>query len=306
MASKHQITAASLLLITTSIFSDVFADNWTNSNDIKTTFISYQGDTTRNNLTDVGINHQTHYLDKFSLLFGYNYTKLNTSQRANIDSSIAGNVDRNVQQRQLTVGANWFQYSDFINGRVGWHIKNYSLFTPASTIANVYNGGLSYLNYQNTLYLDALFTQSQYTNSQTSDNTVNQANLSIEFSPGLKSSWLSVQLVAIDNSDNFLFDSTLYSANVEWTQYLSRTGFPIPMSLVIGSQIGEQRYLVLHRLDSINNNPDAQYSSNWIYANWQINDNSQLSLSVVASEHQSDLQEKYDSLYSSILLNIKW
>ena len=277
-----------------SFCSNVFADNWTNSNDIKSTFINYQGNTTRKNLTDLSINIQTHYLDKFDLLFAYNHTKLNAGQ---------GNSSR---QNQLTVGANWFQYFDKIEGRIGWQLKNYSLTTPSNTIADITSGGISYLDYQKSFYLDTLFTQSQYINKVINDYTVNQANLSFEFSPRLKSSWLSFQLIAIDNADNLLFDSTLYSANFEWTQFLYRTGFPLPMRFIIGLQIGEQRYLVLQRLNSVNNSPDAQTASYWVNATWHISDNSQLGLSIATSEHQTDLQEKYNSTYSSILLNIKW
>ena len=165
---------------------------------------------------------------------------------------------------------------------------------------------MSYLNYGKTFYLDTLFTQSQYKNDQGSDNVVNQSNLAIEFSPGLKSSWLSIQIFMLDNEDDVLFKDTLYSANIEWTQFLSHSGFPIPMKLIAGAQLGDQHYLILHRLDSINNSPDAQQTSYWANATWQINDHSELGLSIATSEYQTEQQENYSSIYSSLLLKIKW
>jgi len=294
MASRHQIVTICLTYLATNFLSVTYADNWSGYSDIKAAMISYQGDTTRKSLTDYGINLQSKYLDKLDLLIGYSQLKLNAGQ---------GN---NVRQNQFFAGANWFQYADLINGRVGWHLKGYSLTSPSSTIVNVYTGGLSYLNYGKTFYLDTLFTQSLYKNTQGNDNVVNQSNLAIEFSPGLKSSWLSLQLFMLDNEDDVLFDNTLYSANIEWTQFFGRSGLPIPMKLIVGAQLGDQHYLVLHRLDSINNSPDVQQTSYWANATWQINDHSELGLSIVTSEYQTEQQENYSSIYSSILLKIKW
>ncbi len=299
MARKYQIANASFLIIGLSFFNIAFADSWTASSDVKAASISYQGDTTRKNLTDYGINLQTNYLDRLDMMLGYSQLKLNVSQGGN------------VRQNQVVIGGNWFQYVDSISGRIGWHIKGYSLTSPSSTIANVYTGGWSYLNYRKTIYLDTLFTQSQYTNSQSSDNqssdnTVNQLNLSFEFSPGLKSSWLSFQVFSVDNTDDVLFDSTLYSAIVEWTQNLWRSGSLIPTKLIFGTQFGDQRYLVLHRLDAINNNPDIQTLSYWANATWQINDHSELGLSIAASDYQTDQQANYDGIYTSLLLKLKW
>jgi len=294
MARKYQIATATLLTIILSFFNIAFAGVWTGSSHVKAASVDYQGDTTRKSLTDYGINLQTRYLDRLDMMLGYSQLKLNASQGSN------------VRQNQFVLGGNWFQYTDLISGRVGWHVKGYSLTSPSSTIANVYTGGWSYLNYRKTLYLDTLFTQSQYSNSQSSENTVNQLNLSFEFSPGFRSSWLSLQIFVIDNTDDVLFDSTLYSANIEWTQFLSRTGFPIPMKLIVGAQLGDQRYLVLHRLDSINNNPDIQTLSYWANASWQINDHAELGLSIAASEYETDQQANYDGVYTSLLLTLKW
>jgi len=294
MASKYQIATASLLIITLSFFSNTFADSWTGYGDVKTASVSYQGDTTRKSLTDYAINMQTKYLDKMDMMLGYSQLKLNASQGSN------------VRQNQFVIGGSWFQYADLISGRVGWHIKGYSLTSPSSTVANVYTGGWNYLNYRRTMYLDTLFTQSQYSNSQSSDNTVNQLNLSFEFSPGLRSSWLSFQLFSIDNTDDVLFDSTLYSAIIEWTQNLWRSGSLIPTKLIFGAQLGDQRYLVLHRLDSINNNPDIQTLSYWANASWQISDHAELGLSIAASEYETDQQANYDGVYTSLLLTLKW
>ncbi len=294
MARKHLIVVACLIYLTTSFLSIAYAARWSGYSDVKAASVSYQGDTTRKSLTDFGINLQTRYLDKLDILLGYSQLKLNAGQ---------GN---NIRQNQFFIGGNWFQYADNFNGRVGWHLKGYSLASPSDKIANVYTGGWSYLNYRKTIYLDTLFTQSHYINEQSSDNTINQINLALEFSPGLRSSWLSLQFYMIDNDDEMSFDKTLYSSNIEWTQYLWRSGLPIPMKLVFGAQLGDQRYLVSHRLNSINNSPDIQTSSYWASATWQINDHSEVELSIATTEYQTDQQENYDTIFSSLLLKLKW
>ena len=293
---KHTIVILLFTGMLLLIHGKTYAKTWTNNSVVDTTIYTYQGDTTRQRVTEYSIANQLIHLDKLNITPGYKWTRLK-------DESI-----NSYRQDQFSVDVDWFTFADFPGSRLGWHLNAWHLTTSSTFIANIYSGGWSFLSYGKNFYFDVFFTQSNYVDSQNEDksNPVAQGNLSIEFSPGFSSSWLSLQFFSVRDNNAVLFVDPLYSAQIEWTQFIGRTGFPLPHMVMLGAQVGEQRYLVNSRLNSINNSPDSQVGGYWICVFWHLNDHLKSGLSLASSFYESNAMAHYKSFLSSIFFKIKW
>lgn len=293
---KHTIVILLFTGMLLLVHGKTYARTWTNNSAVDTAIYTYQGDTTRQHVIEYSVTNQLTHLDNLKITPGYKWTRLK-------DESI-----NSYRQDQFSVDVDWFTFADYPGARLGWHLNAWRLTTPSSSIANIYSGGWSFLNYGKSFYFDVFFTQSNYVDSQNDDtnNPVMQGNLSIEFSPGFSSSWFSLQLFSVRDNNAALFVDPLYSAQIEWTQYFGRTGFLIPGEVILGVQLGVQRYLVNSRLNSVNNSPDSQAGGFWLSAVWHLNDHLQSGLSLVSSRYESDAMAHYESLLTSIFFKFKW
>lgn len=296
MDNKYLITLLSLYGCLLFFHGNTNASTWTNDSVLETTVHTYKGDTGRQRVIEYGVKNQLTYLDKLSTTPGYKWAGLK-------DESI-----NNYRQDQFSLGVDWFVYADYPGARLGWHLNVWRLTNSSSYIANIYSGGWSFLTYGKSFYFDVSLTQSNYAASQNGnkEDPVIQGNFSIEFSPGLSSSWLSMQFFSIRDSNAALFVDPLYSAQFEWTQFIGRMGFPIPGKLILGAQLGEQRYLVNSRLNSINNSPDRKAGGYWVSVVWHLSDHLKSGLSLASSRYESDARARYESLLTSMFFNLKW
>lgn len=258
--------------------------------------LGYSGNTIRNSFQEYGASTKQSYLEKVNYALGYK------------QSVLKQNGLQNYRQHQFFTEANLFNYADHPGARIGWHLNYWKLTTASKTLANIYSGGWSFLNYSKTFYSDIFITQSNYADSQNHNKTnpLLQGKFSVEFWPGIYSSWLSLQVFTIQDAHSVLLGDTLYSTNLEWTQSFKRIGLPVPTRVILGAQLGEQRYLVDQRLNVINNSQDSQIGGYWISAIWQLKDSVESGLSIASLQYKTDAEENYEGIFVSINLKFKW
>lgn len=292
MATQLKIRQLFLAIIIWFIASHTYANTWINHNNLDATVVSYQGDTTRQSVSDYGLSTKLQYLDKLDLVLGYRQTILKQDDNTNY------------VQTQLMLGGDWFIYADHPGARIGWHLNTWTIRTPSIILANIYSGGWSFLSYEKELYADLFLTHSNYTES--SSSYLLQSNVALEFSPGLQSSWVSLQLFNIQDRQSVLIVEPLYSAHLEWTQRIKHTSYPFPGKIIFGTQFGEQRYLVNWRLNNVNNNPDSQVRGYWLCAIWQLRDHLETGASLASVQYKTDIDSNYEAIFTSVYLKFNW
>lgn len=298
MAIQYRLNFLSLVFLSALLapIDDGLASNWSQDLQIKAERYNYQGDTNRKNVNVFGASTNVKYLDSGSISLAYNQLTLNQS------------LNNRLNQQQFAFTGNLYQYIDTFRGRTGLHLSRYTITSDSFDTTSSYSGGLSYSNYSRRFYFDIFYAQSRYQHqfSNRGYSLVKQTNAAVEFVPILQSSWLSLQLFTQSNDDSILFSDNLHSMHIEWTQHLYKTGSLIPNRVLVGTQMGEQRYLVSQRLNSINNSLDRQTGGYWLSLVWQLNDFFTSGINTGYYSFQDDLDASYTATHYTLHLQINW
>lgn len=296
MATERTLGYFSLIIIPLLFCNNGKCDVLTASIDSKITSMQYSGDTSKDTLFEYGLSPSVQYFDRLRLNVGYKQLRLN--------NSLYGRYN----QSQTNLGITLYQYLDIINSRTSLYGGYTNLTSNSRRIGEVSTFGLSALNYRRTFYVDLFYNNSDYAQQQAIPvpSSVQQFSSAIEFLPWMANSWLSLQGIMTENAQANRSENYLYSAIIEWTQYTASSNYPLPERIVIGTQLGEANYLVLHRINSVSNNPDLQTSSYWLSVNWKPGDAINMGLDISQTSYETSLNEKYRALLGSIYLNYHW
>jgi hypothetical protein len=285
-------------LITTLFILTYYVSGMAHANSLNGQFItggsfySYSTGANKKSVTEYSATIYPAYLDRFKFMAGIKQ----------LDIDLSGTNTKYVET-QWSTGAHLYAYSDLLQGRIGAIYYHHNSIKDARSLLNTNGFGLSFLNNPSTFYLDAIYTRSEYPSIIQAgiSDVVSQNTISIEFQPIVKNSWISLQYLSLNSSNKLYIDDRLHTLRLQWKQmFTGRSG------IVVGAQLGDAKYFVLHRLNILYNYSDIVLSSYWVDLFWQLKDQFSAGLSLSRINYQNSTQIHYSALGTSAYFSIRW
>jgi len=227
------VVTISLACLITSNHAYAESSQWTTTMSVDSLMGSYSDKTLKQDLMAFGITTSIQYLDSHRFSFGYNSTSIQ------YDPDIV--AESNLSQSTLQFDATTAIYSDLLNGklspsfqyqRIGGDLSD-PLLGDMSTFGVI----VRYINFRQTLYLDAHFSNSSYD----TDISVTQQDIAIGrrfFGP---SHWIQLRLYSIGSSS---LSEANNSVDFLYKYWLTTYSLMAPHSVHIAVLLGDRQFAV--------------------------------------------------------------
>lgn len=236
---------------------------------------NYPGSPVREKLNTTGAVADFQYLERFGFAVGD--THLNLHYKYNIPA--------------LTQDAAYFSVRDILTpdllpGTLTLRLDTYRITgndpTNETDGTTVYSPIVSFLNYEETWYLDLGYAYSRYGSSTIGNGDLNlsQVTPTFGFAFNEKQDWLQVRLYGIHSSNPVRSQniSHTFGSDISLTHYITPDYFFIPNEVQPGAFIGERIYAVDNTALIVYNLGDIQKNSIYLQAKWYISDHADLIL----------------------------
>jgi len=298
--------AASILgSLGTGIYAQDVNDRWFLRGDFQGLLSEYSGTQERDALGNLGLFIRADYLDRGGITIGYNRTVL----------SFQDGDQPDIKQDNLFLSGRWRATPDWAPGsftfRLDGHVISNNDSTNGTDDVTAIAPQLSFLNYQESFYLDIGYSVSSYGDSLLVPQAleIDQLTPTLGFGFNEQRDWLQFRAYLIDASSSQRAQDQEDSAALElkWTHWPTARGRLGIDNFRVSTVLGERIFAVDQDAGGIYNLSDLQTGAAAIGAEWALNERNRVLVLLGLERYENRaINEDYQNTFLYFNFTHEW
>lgn len=306
LQTTSRVLAASvfLALVAPALQAQDSGSPWSIRGDFQGLLSGNSGTTQRDALQNFGFFVRADYLERGSITAGFNDTTL----------GFEGEV-QDIEQDNLFLSGRWHTTPDWAPGQITFRLDGHAIsnndVTGETDDVTVIAPQLSFLNYQQTFYMDLGFSVSSYGDSLLTPQTleVNQLTPTLGFGFNEQRDWLQLRAYLIDlpNPQRAQNNEDTAALEIKWTHWTMAGGLLGLDNFRMSAILGERIFAVDPDAGSTYNLADLQTGGASIGGEWALNERNRILLMLGFEQYENQtINEDYRNTFMYLNFTHQW